>query len=157
MLNIVLFELEILLNIGNIICLCVNMGFSLYIIELMGFIWDDKCLRCVGLDYYEFIVVQCYVDYVVFVVSVQLQCLFVLIIKGMFVYSVVSYQDGDFLMFGLEICGLLVSIFDVLLLEQKICILMMLDSCSMNLLNVVLVVVYEVWCQLGYSGVVLCS
>lgn len=117
MLNIVFYELEILLNIGNIICFCVNIGFCLYIIELMGFVWDDKCLCCVGLDYYEFIVVMCYYDYCVFFEVENFQCLFVFIMKGIFVYSVVSYQDGDYLMFGLEICGLLVSIFDVLFVE----------------------------------------
>lgn len=63
MLNIVFYELEISLNIGNIIRFCVNIGFRLYIIESMGFVWDDKRLRRAGLDYYEFIVVTRYYDY----------------------------------------------------------------------------------------------
>ena len=45
MLNIVLFEPEIPPNTGNIIRLCANTGFSLHIIEPMGFTWDDKRLR----------------------------------------------------------------------------------------------------------------
>lgn len=51
MLNIVLFEPEIPPNTGNIIRLCANTGFSLHIIEPMGFTWDDKRLRRAGLDY----------------------------------------------------------------------------------------------------------
>ena len=50
MLNIVLFEPEIPPNTGNIIRLCANTGFSLHIIEPMGFTWDDKRLRRAGLD-----------------------------------------------------------------------------------------------------------
>jgi tRNA(Leu) C34 or U34 (ribose-2'-O)-methylase TrmL len=33
-------------------------GFSLHIIEPMGFTWDDKRLRRAGLDYHEFTAVQ---------------------------------------------------------------------------------------------------
>ena len=58
MLNIVLFEPEIPPNTGNIIRLCANTGFSLHIIEPMGFTWDDKRLRRAGLDYHEFTAVQ---------------------------------------------------------------------------------------------------
>ena len=58
MLNIVLFEPEIPPNTGNIIRLCANTGFSLHIIEPMGFTWDDKRLRRAGLDYHEFTAVR---------------------------------------------------------------------------------------------------
>ena len=58
MLNIVLFEPEIPPNTGNIIRLCANTGFRLHIIEPMGFTWDDKRLRRVGLDYHEFAAVR---------------------------------------------------------------------------------------------------
>lgn len=63
MLNIVLFELEILFNIGNIMCLVVNIGVVLYLIELFGFELDEWCLCCVGLDYSEYVNVIVYLDY----------------------------------------------------------------------------------------------
>lgn len=106
MLNIVLFEPEIPPNTGNIIRLCANTGFSLHIIEPMGFTWDDKRLRRAGLDYHEFTAVQRYADYAAFVASAQPQRLFALTTKGTPAHSAVSYQDGDFLMFGPETRGL---------------------------------------------------
>ena len=82
MLNIVLFEPEIPPNTGNIIRLCANTGFSLHIIEPMGFTWDDKRLRRAGLDYHEFTAVQRHADYAAFVASAQPQRLFALTTKG---------------------------------------------------------------------------
>ena len=70
-------------------------------------------------------------------------------------HSAVSYQDGDYLMFGPETRGLPATILDALPAEQKIRIPMMPDSRSMNLSNAVSVVVYEAWRQLGYPGAVL--
>lgn len=154
MLNIVLFEPEIPPNTGNIIRLCANTGFNLHIIEPMGFTWDDKRLRRAGLDYHEFTAVQRHADYAAFVASAKPQRLFALTTKGTPAHSAVSYQDGDFLMFGGNArpagqhprcpAG-----------GAKIRIPMMPDSRSMNLSNAVSVVVYEAWRQLGYPGAVL--
>ena len=149
MLNIVLFEPEIPPNTGNIIRLCANTGFRLHIIEPMGFTWDDKRLRRAGLDYHP--------DYAAFVAAENPQRLFALTTKGTPAHSAVSYQDGDYLMFGPETRGLPASILDALPAEQKIRIPMMPDSRSMNLSNAVSVVVYEAWRQLGYPGAVLRS
>ena len=83
--------------------------------------------------------------------------MFALTTKGTPAHSAVSYQDGDYLMFGPETRGLPGSILDALPPEQKIRIPMMPDSRSMNLSNAVSVVVYEAWRQLGYPGAVLRS
>lgn len=76
---------------GNIICLCVNSGFMLYLIEFLGFEWDDKCVWCVGLDYYEFVYVKCYVNLDVYLNDVKLKWVFVCIMKGKVFYSDVFY------------------------------------------------------------------
>ncbi|HAZ76151.1 MULTISPECIES: tRNA (uridine(34)/cytosine(34)/5-carboxymethylaminomethyluridine(34)-2'-O)-methyltransferase TrmL [unclassified Pseudescherichia] len=157
MLNIVLFEPEIPPNTGNIIRLCANTGFRLHIIEPMGFTWDDKRLRRAGLDYHEFTAVQRHADYAAFMAAENPQRLFALTTKGTPAHSAVSYQEGDYLMFGPETRGLPATILDVLPPEQKIRIPMMPDSRSMNLSNAVSVVVYEAWRQLGYAGAVLRS
>lgn len=86
---------------------------------------------------------QRHADYAAFVASAQPQRLFALTTKGTPAHSAVSYQDGDFLMFGPETRGLPASILDALPPEQKIRIPMMPDSRSMNLSNAVSVVVYE--------------
>nr|MDQ6119632.1 hypothetical protein [Klebsiella pneumoniae subsp. pneumoniae] len=80
---------------------------------------DDKRLRRAGLDYHEFTAVQRYADYAAFVASAQPQRLFALTTKGTPAHSAVSYQDGDFLMFGPETRGLPASILDALPPEQK--------------------------------------
>jgi len=51
MLHIVLFEPEIPPNTGNIMRLCANTGFSLHLIEPLGFTMQEKQLRRAGLDY----------------------------------------------------------------------------------------------------------
>ena len=62
MFNIVLYEPEIPPNTGNIIRLCANSGFTLHLIEPLGFDWDDKRVRRAGLDYHEFAHVKRHAD-----------------------------------------------------------------------------------------------
>lgn len=157
MLHIVLFEPEIPPNTGNIIRLCANTGFQLHLIEPLGFAWDDKRLRRAGLDYHEFTAIKHHASYRAFVAAEAPERLFALTTKGTPAHSAVSYQDGDYLLFGPETRGLPASILDALPAQQKIRIPMMADSRSMNLSNAVSVVVYEAWRQLGYAGALLRS
>lgn len=152
MLNIVLFEPEIPPNTGNIIRLCANTGFQLHLIEPLGFTWDDKRLRRAGLDYHEFAAIKRYKNYQAFILNEAPARLFALTTKGTPAHSAVTYQAGDYLLFGPETRGLPMEILDSLPENQKIRIPMQPDSRSMNLSNAVSVVVYEAWRQLGYSG-----
>jgi len=152
MLNIVLFEPEIPPNTGNIIRLCANTGFQLHLIEPLGFAWDDKRLRRAGLDYHEFTAIQKHAGYEAFLRAEQPQRLFALTTKGTPAHSAVSYQAGDYLLFGPESRGLPADILDALPPEHKIRIPMRAESRSMNLSNAVSVVVYEAWRQLDYAG-----
>ena len=155
MLHIVLFEPEIPPNTGNIIRLCANTGFQLHLIEPLGFTWDDKRLRRAGLDYHEFTAIKRHANYEAFIAAEAPQRLFALTTKGTPAHSAVSYQDGDYLLFGPETRGLPASILDAMPAEQKIRIPMMPNSRSMNLSNAVSVVVYEVWRQLDFAGAVI--
>ena len=152
MLNIVLFEPEIPPNTGNIIRLCANTGFQLHLIEPLGFAWDDKRLRRAGLDYHEFTAIKKHAGYAAFLGSEQPQRLFALTTKGTPAHSAVSYQAGDYLLFGPESRGLPSEILDALPPQHKIRIPMRAESRSMNLSNAVSVVVYEAWRQLDYAG-----
>jgi len=152
MLNSVLFEPEIPPNTGNIIRLCANTGFQLHLIEPLGFAWDDKRLRRAGLDYHEFTAIQKHAGYEAFLRVEQPQRLFALTTKGTPAHSAVSYQAGDYLLFGPESRGLPADILDALPPEHKIRIPMRAESRSMNLSNAVSVVVYEAWRQLDYAG-----
>lgn len=104
-----------------------------------------------GLDYHEFTAVTRHHDYRAFLEAENPQRLFALTTKGTPAHSAVSYQDGDYLMFGPETRGLPASILDALPAEQKIRIPMVPDSRSMNLSNAVSVVVYEA-AAVGVSG-----
>ncbi|MBS0893834.1 tRNA (uridine(34)/cytosine(34)/5-carboxymethylaminomethyluridine(34)-2'-O)-methyltransferase TrmL [Tatumella sp. JGM130] len=152
MINIVLFEPEIPPNTGNIIRLCANTGFALHLIEPLGFTWDDKRLRRAGLDYHEFTAIRRHASYQAFIDSEQPARLFALTTKGTPAHSAVSWQAGDYLMFGPESRGLPAEILDSLPAMQKIRIPMVPQSRSMNLSNSVAVVIYEVWRQLDYAG-----
>jgi tRNA (cytidine/uridine-2'-O-)-methyltransferase len=152
MLNIVLFEPEIPPNTGNIIRLCANTGFRLHLIEPLGFPWDDKRLRRAGLDYHEYASIQKHAEYARFLEQEQPERLFALTTKGTPAHSAVSYQAGDYLLFGPESRGLPADILDALPAGQKIRIPMQPNSRSMNLSNAVSVVVYEAWRQLDYAG-----
>ncbi|WP_065648436.1 MULTISPECIES: tRNA (uridine(34)/cytosine(34)/5-carboxymethylaminomethyluridine(34)-2'-O)-methyltransferase TrmL [Pantoea] len=152
MLNIVLFEPEIPPNTGNIIRLCANTGFQLHLIEPLGFAWDDKRLRRAGLDYHEYTALKKHASYSAFLASEAPQRLFALTTKGTPAHSAVSYQAGDYLLFGPESRGLPAEILDALPAGQKIRIPMRAESRSMNLSNAVSVVVYEAWRQLDFAG-----
>ncbi|MGK3137427.1 tRNA (uridine(34)/cytosine(34)/5-carboxymethylaminomethyluridine(34)-2'-O)-methyltransferase TrmL [Pantoea trifolii] len=152
MLNIVLFEPEIPPNTGNIIRLCANTGFQLHLIEPLGFAWDDKRLRRAGLDYHEYTALKKHANYAAFLATEAPQRMFALTTKGTPAHSAVSYQKGDYLVFGSESRGLPAEILNALPAEQKIRIPMMAESRSMNLSNAVSVVVYEAWRQLDYAG-----
>lgn len=165
MLNIVLFEPEIPPNTGNIIRLCANTGFHLHLIQPLGFTWDDKRLRRAGLDYREFTDIKQHHDYYAFLESEGLNPdnaqsptgarVFALTTKGTPAHSNVSYQDGDYLLFGPETRGLPPYVLDNMPMQQKIRVPMLADSRSMNLSNTVAVVVFEAWRQLGYPGALL--
>ena len=152
MLNIVLFEPEIPPNTGNIIRLCANTGFQLHLIEPLGFAWDDKRLRRAGLDYHEYTALKKHASYSAFLASEAPQRLFALTTKGTPAHSAVSYQAGDYLLFGPESRGLPAESLDALPAGQKIRIPMRAESRSMNLANAVSVVVYEAWRQLDFAG-----
>ena len=152
MLNIVLFEPEIPPNTGNIIRLCANTGFQLHLIEPLGFAWDDKRLRRAGLDYHEYTALKKHASYAAFLAAEAPQRLFALTTKGTPAHSAVSYQPGDYLLFGPESRGLPPEILNALPAEQKIRIPMRAESRSMNLSNAVSVVVCEAWRQLDYAG-----
>ncbi|NVK44427.1 MAG: tRNA (uridine(34)/cytosine(34)/5-carboxymethylaminomethyluridine(34)-2'-O)-methyltransferase TrmL [Oceanospirillaceae bacterium] len=151
MLNVVLFQPEIPPNTGNIIRLCANTGFSLHLIEPLGFDFDDKKLRRAGLDYHEFAAVQRWPDLVSCVRTLQPAHVWALTTKGSRCYSDAAYAAGDVLLFGPETRGLPADVLEMLPAEQRLRLPMKADSRSLNLSNCCAVVVYEAWRQLGFG------
>ncbi|PFG11296.1 MULTISPECIES: tRNA (uridine(34)/cytosine(34)/5-carboxymethylaminomethyluridine(34)-2'-O)-methyltransferase TrmL [unclassified Marinobacter] len=152
MLNVVLYEPEIPPNTGNIIRLCANTGCKLHLIEPLGFTLEDKQMRRAGLDYSEYASVKVHESYPAFLKSEQPQRLFGLTTKGSHYYHEVSYQDGDYLMFGPETRGLPAPVRDALADGHRLRVPMCAHSRSLNLSNTVALVVYEAWRQLEFCG-----
>ncbi|XPE62338.1 TrmH family RNA methyltransferase [Shigella flexneri] len=114
----------------------------MHIIEPMGFAWTISACAARGWTI-TFTAVTRHHDFRAFLEAENPQRLFALTTKGTPAHSAVSYQDGDYLMFGPETRGLPASILDALPAEQKIRIPMVPDSRSMNLSNAVSVVVMK--------------
>ena len=152
MLDIVLYQPEIPPNTGNIIRLCANSGFSLHLIEPLGFEWDDKRVRRAGLDYHEFADVARHASLEAYIEARQPRKIYACTTKGKAFHSDVEYRAGDALLFGPETRGLPMDIIESLPPAQRVRIPMLPDSRSMNLSNAVSVFVYESWRQFGYEG-----
>ena len=152
MLNVVLYEPEIPPNTGNIIRLCANTGYRLHLIEPLGFTLEDKQMRRAGLDYSEYATVTVHPDYKSFLETEQPLRLFGFTTKGSRGYHEVTYQKGDYLMFGPETRGLPADIRQALPAAHCLRVPMRPASRSLNLSNTVALVVYEAWRQLDFEG-----
>ena len=156
MLHIALYEPEIPANTGNIIRLCANTGAQLHLIEPLGFALDDKKLRRAGLDYHEWVNVKRYPNLDSFTASLQPdQRLFALSTKAQTLYSNVTFQAHDVLLFGPETRGLPAELLQNLKPEQKLYLPMCPNSRSLNLSNTVAIVLFAAWQNLAFTGAVL--
>ena len=151
MINIVLYNPQIPPNTGNIMRLCSNTGFSLHIIEPVGFPLDDKSLKRAKLDYFSDINPITYKNYKSFIDVIDEKKIYAVTKFGMRIYSEIKYDKDIFLLFGSETTGLPKVILSKLK-NRSIKIPMINDSRSLNLSNSVAIVVYEVWRQLKFSS-----
>ncbi|MBA6225853.1 tRNA (uridine(34)/cytosine(34)/5-carboxymethylaminomethyluridine(34)-2'-O)-methyltransferase TrmL [Colwellia sp. MB02u-18] len=151
MLDVVLFQPQIPPNTGNIIRLCANTGFRLHLIEPLGFDLEDKKLRRAGLDYHEFAALKRHANYQSFIESEQPKRILAVTTKSTGYYGDISFQSGDYLLFGSETGGLPEDVRQQIPDKDKIRIPMLKDSRSMNLSNATAVIVYEAWRQLGFA------
>lgn len=148
MLDVVLYEPEIPPNTGNIIRLCANTGFSLHLIEPLGFELDDKRLRRAGLDYHEFADLQVHRSLDECLAKLQPGTVWAMTTKAQRCYTDARFSVGDVILLGPETRGLpadLIARFTGIKLPMKA------NSRSLNLSNACAVVVYEAWRQLGFD------
>ncbi len=150
MFHVVLYQPEIPPNTGNIMRLCANTGARLHLIEPLGFKLDDKALRRAGLDYREWAEVRTYASYEAFHESVKPRRLLAFSTRARRFYTEMSYRENDALLFGPETRGLPQSLLDTLPEEHRLRLPLLPGNRSLNLSNVVAVVVYEAWRQQGF-------
>ena len=152
MLHVVLYEPEIPPNTGNIIRLCANTGFSLHLVEPLGFELDDKRLRRAGLDYHEFAELKVHKDLDSCLASIKdLGKVYAMTTKGSCYHSDAQFAQGDVLLFGPESRGLPVEVRESLPQQQRLKLPMHPGSRSLNLSNACAIAVYEAWRQLSYQ------
>src|SRR5881397_2324557 len=106
LLHVALYEPEIPPNTGNIARLCAAAGATLHLIGRLGFRLDDRSLRRAGLDYWEHVDLRRHVTFADFEASMAGGRLFCFSAHAEKVYTGMSYQDGDCLLFGGESQGL---------------------------------------------------
>lgn len=152
MLDIVLYQPEIPPNTGNIMRLAANTGFSLHLIEPLGFTLDEKSLRRAGLDYRDSACVSVHQGWQAYLDSRQPARIFAISTKGQRSVFEQEFVKGDAIVFGSETSGLPESFRAALPPAQILRLPMQADSRSLNLSNAVAVVVYEAWRQLGFEG-----
>ena len=152
MLDIVLYQPEIPANTGNIIRLCANTGVQLHLIHPLGFDLDDKKLRRAGLDYHEWVNVRQHASLEAYCQDAMPERLFALTTKGRTVYSDVTFQPGDALLFGPETRGLPAEFLSHHPQNLQLYLPMQKESRSLNLSNTVAIVLYEAWKQHGFPG-----
>jgi len=147
-LHIALWEPEIPPNTGNIARLCVATGASLHLVGRLGFRLDDRSLRRAGLDYWP--EVTCYRHATLADLETHLQGsrFFCFSAHAKRLYTQVTYQAGDCLLFGGESHGLPAAIVEQYG-ERALCIPMPASGVrSLNLATAVGIALYEALRQL---------
>ena len=106
MLNIVLYEPEIPANTGTIGRSCVLTDTRLHLIEPLGFSLDDKMIRRAGMGYWHDLDVTTYPSWEAFKEANPAARMWFMSARAAHNYAQVNYEDGDYLVFGKESCGL---------------------------------------------------
>ncbi len=150
-LAVALFAPQIPQNTGSIIRLCANLSVELYLIEPLGFSLDSAALKRAGLDYHEWVNIQCVESFEGLLSVIGSRRLLAVSTHGAQRYSDWNYEPGDVLLFGSETSGLPVHI-----REQQVhgCLRLPMQphSRSLNLANSVAVVAYEAARQMDFWG-----
>lgn len=149
--HIVLHQPEIPANTGNIGRTCVATGTSLHLIEPLGFRLDEKAIKRAGMDYWEHLDVNNYINYEDFIAKHPGAKIWYATTKAKHCYTDVSFGPDDFIMFGKESAGIPE---EILVDNEENCIRIPMNPeiRSLNLSNSVAIVLYEALRQNGFKG-----
>jgi tRNA (cytidine/uridine-2'-O-)-methyltransferase len=113
---------------------------------------DDKSLQRSGLDYHDLASVKVHENLDACLFALADSRLFAVETGGRHCYALVQYRAGDAFIFGPETRGLPNAVLDRVGCEKSLFIPMRAPSRSINLSNVVALLAYEAWRQLGFTG-----
>lgn len=152
MFNLVFFEPRIPQNSGNAIRLAAATGATLHLIEPLGFELTDARLKRAGLDYHELAAMTVHPDFDTAWDVLAPARLFAFTAKAQTLYTDVSYEPGDVLMFGPEPTGLPDELLNDPRVTQRLRLPMLPGRRSMNLANSASIAMFEAWRQRGFDG-----
>jgi tRNA (cytidine/uridine-2'-O-)-methyltransferase len=154
MFHIVLVAPEIPPNTGNVIRLAANTGCALHLVEPLGFRMDDPLMRRAGLDYHEYADVKRHAswDALLDAAAPPPDRLFAFTTHGSRRLDGITWQPGDWLVFGSESRGLDPALRERFAPAQRVRLPMREGQRSLNLSNAVAVAVFDAWRQQGYAG-----
>ena len=148
--HIILHQPEIPANTGNIGRTCVATGTSLHLIEPLGFSLSEKQIKRAGMDYWEHLDVNRYMNFAEFKEKHPGAKIWMATTKAKHTYTDVEFGPDDFIMFGKESAGIPE---EILVDYEETCIrIPMLPAIrSLNLSNSVAIVLYEALRQNGFN------
>lgn len=140
--HIVLHEPEIPANTGNIGRTCVATNTTLHLIEPLGFRIDEKSIKRAGMDYWEHLDVNTYINYQDFLEKNPGAKIWYATTKAKKCYTEAEFGPDDFIMFGKESAGIPE---EILVDHEETCIRIPMQEKirSLNLSNSVAIVLYE--------------
>ena len=140
--HIVLYEPEMPGNTGNIGRTCAATGTRLHLIEPIGFHLNERALKRAGMDYWDQVDWQRYIDYADFLAQHPDARIWYVTTKAHRCYTDVSYAPDDYLMFGKESAGIPE---EILIEHEAQCIRIPMTGAirSLNLANSAAIVLYE--------------
>ncbi|MCI8992116.1 MAG: tRNA (cytidine(34)-2'-O)-methyltransferase [Eubacterium sp.] len=150
MFHIVLYEPEIPANTGNIGRTCVATGSKLHLIEPLGFRLNEKQIRRAGMDYWQDLDVERYINYADFLEKNPGAKIYYATTKARHIYTEIHYEPDCYFMFGKESAGIPE---EVLLQHPDECIRIPMsgETRSLNLSNSAAIVLYEALRQQNFG------
>jgi tRNA (cytidine/uridine-2'-O-)-methyltransferase len=141
--EVVLVEPDIPPNTGNIGRLCAATQTPLHLVEPLGFRLTDASVRRAGLDYWAHVPLTRHPSFAACQEALSDRRHWYFSTKGRRLYTDIRYQPGDVLVFGSETRGLPEDLLEAQA-EQVLTLPMQCTAVrSLNLANVVSVVLYE--------------
>jgi tRNA (cytidine/uridine-2'-O-)-methyltransferase len=151
--QIVLVEPEIPPNTGNVARLCAATRSPLHLIEPLGFRLDDTQLKRAGMDYWQQVQWTRWPDWVAFQRDARPAArLWFIESGGPRLYSEVSFQPDDYLIFGRETAGLPKQLLEENREHWLRIPMFNPDARSLNLSNCVAIVLFEALRQQRPAG-----
>ena len=113
--NIALFEPDIAENVAATIRLATCFGMSLFVIEPCGFVWDQRRLRRIGLDYLERADIRRFPSFAAFEAARRSEGrrLVLLTTRGARRHDQAGFRADDILLAGRESAGVPEAVHDV--------------------------------------------